>query len=79
MIRISLLTFLLPVSLAFSCTNLVGRRNVRLNVGSVVDKDLNNPVEIVEEKKTYLDDGFVFGLEDSGLERPKGKAGESLF
>lgn len=24
-------------------------------------------------KKTYLDDGFVFGLEGSGLERPKGK------
>jgi hypothetical protein len=23
--------------------------------------------------KTYLDDGFVFGLEGSGLERPKGK------
>jgi len=25
------------------------------------------------EKKSYLDDGFVFGLEGSGLERPKGK------
>lgn len=25
------------------------------------------------EKKSYLDDGFVFGLEGSGIERPKGK------
>mmetsp|Transcript_37341 Transcript_37341/g.57315 ORF Transcript_37341/g.57315 Transcript_37341/m.57315 type:complete len:371 (+) Transcript_37341:42-1154(+) len=28
---------------------------------------------IANEKKSYLDDGFVFGLEGSGLERPKGK------
>ena len=26
-----------------------------------------------ENKKSYLDDGFVFGLAGSGLERPKGK------
>jgi hypothetical protein len=26
-----------------------------------------------EEAKSFLDDGFVFGLEGSGLERPKGK------
>lgn len=27
-----------------------------------------------ESKKSYLDDGFVFGLDGSGLERPKGKS-----
>lgn len=27
----------------------------------------------VESSKSYLDDGFVFGLESSGLERPRGK------
>ena len=26
-----------------------------------------------DSKKSYLDDGFVFGLDGSGLERPKGK------
>lgn len=31
----------------------------------------------LESKQTdFLDDGFVFGLEGSGLERPKGKVGE---
>ena len=29
--------------------------------------------ETQQSKKSYLDDGFVFGLEGSGLERPKGK------
>lgn len=29
-------------------------------------------------QKTFLDDGFVFGLQGSGLERPKGKVGRSL-
>jgi len=30
-------------------------------------------VDSIQTKKTYLDDGFVFGLEGSGIERPKGK------
>merc|ERR1712129_109415 len=33
--------------------------------------DYNIPV--IDTKKSYLDDGFVFGLEGSGIERPKGK------
>jgi len=33
-------------------------------------------VEVVEVQKTYLDDGFVFGLEGSGLSRPKGKVSQ---
>ena len=28
------------------------------------------------QSKTYLDDGFVFGLEGSGIERPKGKVAQ---
>ena len=32
--------------------------------------------ELESEQKTFLDDGFVFGLEGSGLDRPKGKVGE---
>jgi hypothetical protein len=28
------------------------------------------------KQKSYLDDGFIFGLEDSGLERPKGKVSQ---
>lgn len=30
----------------------------------------------VPKPKSYLDDGFVFGLENSGLERPKGKVAQ---
>jgi ubiquitin-conjugating enzyme E2 variant len=33
-------------------------------------------VEVAPKKKSYLEDGFVFGLEESGLERPKGKAAQ---
>ena len=29
-----------------------------------------------DEEKSYLDDGFVFGLEGSGLSRPKGKVAQ---
>ena len=32
--------------------------------------------DLALKQKTFLDDGFVFGLEGSGLERPKGKVGE---
>lgn len=31
-------------------------------------------MDYVEQQKSYLDDGFVFGMEGSGLERPKGKS-----
>mmetsp|Transcript_10780 Transcript_10780/g.15717 ORF Transcript_10780/g.15717 Transcript_10780/m.15717 type:complete len:355 (-) Transcript_10780:677-1741(-) len=32
------------------------------------------PQQENENKKSYLDDGFVFGMDGSGLERPKGKS-----
>jgi hypothetical protein len=34
---------------------------------------MDNIATMEESKKSYLDDGFVFGLDGSGLERPKGK------
>ena len=34
------------------------------------------PEETRPVAKTYLDDGFVFGLEGSGIERPKGKVSQ---
>ena len=33
-------------------------------------------VEATEATKSYLDDGFIFGLEGSGLSRPKGKVAQ---
>lgn len=33
-------------------------------------------VQSSETPKTYLDDGFIFGLDGSGLERPKGKVAQ---
>ena len=48
-----------------------------LQAATIADADLDNLLEVeVEEsnaKKTWNDDGFVFGLEGSGLERPQGK------
>jgi len=45
---------------------------------------LNEPPVVTEEQiemsnKSYLDDGFVFGLEGSGLERPKGKVAQIVL
>ena len=40
---------------------------------------LQEQEEVVSEEKaakTYLDDGFVFGLEGSGIDRPKGKVAQ---
>lgn len=34
---------------------------------------LDYSIPVIDTKKSYLDDGFVFGLEGSGIERPKGK------
>lgn len=33
----------------------------------------------IEEAKSYLDDGFVFGLDGSGLQRPKGKEAQLVI
>lgn len=37
------------------------------------EEQLSSYTESAANQKSYLDDGFVFGLNDSGLERPKGK------
>lgn len=50
-----------------------------LKSASIADPPLENIVEEnmnKEQNKSYLDDGFVFGLEGSGLERPKGKVAQ---
>mmetsp|Transcript_48 Transcript_48/g.105 ORF Transcript_48/g.105 Transcript_48/m.105 type:complete len:343 (+) Transcript_48:57-1085(+) len=41
-------------------------------------EEIKTPQEIEESTsaKSYLDDGFVFGLEGSGLERPRGKVAQ---
>uniref|UniRef100_A0A6U3VEP9 Lipid desaturase domain-containing protein n=1 Tax=Ditylum brightwellii TaxID=49249 RepID=A0A6U3VEP9_9STRA len=43
-----------------------------VDIQQQAEEELLNAFEI-EQQKSYLDDGFVFGLEGSGLERPKGK------
>jgi hypothetical protein len=48
-----------------------------LNSASIAEPRLQEAVEPTideENTKSYLDDGFVFGLEGSGLKRPRGKA-----
>mmetsp|Transcript_302 Transcript_302/g.466 ORF Transcript_302/g.466 Transcript_302/m.466 type:complete len:226 (+) Transcript_302:316-993(+) len=40
---------------------------------SNVSQEDVDAIEASFETKTYLDDGFVFGLDGSGLDRPKGK------
>lgn len=37
------------------------------------EQQLQSFTDSAANQKSYLDDGFVFGLNDSGLERPKGK------
>ena len=39
---------------------------------------LSKEIDYLESKETksYLDDGFIFGLEGSGIERPKGKVSQ---
>lgn len=47
-----------------------------LNVATITVPDIATKEEeivVQEDQTSYLDDGFVFGLEGSGLERPKGK------
>jgi len=43
--------------------------NPKLDDVQQMESDLNS----AEKKRSYLDDGFVFGLQGSGIERPKGK------
>jgi ubiquitin-conjugating enzyme E2 variant len=60
-------------------SNIKRRANLALNVASVSDETASTVVTNTEEPpkpKSYLDDGFIFGLEGSGLERPRGKSAQ---
>jgi hypothetical protein len=53
------------------------RSNLALSIASVSEENTQAVADVEHpQPKSYLDDGFVFGLEDSGLARPKGKQGE---
>ena len=43
---------------------------------ATVAEDTTTDETEASESKSYLDDGFIFGLEGSGLERPKGKVSQ---
>lgn len=45
----------------------------RLHSVTLPTEEEKTQEDIVDKKLSYLDDGFVFGLAGSGLERPKGK------
>lgn len=62
-------------------TNVATPQKTTLSSSFAVDEEEKQATAIVEEdsipttavQRSYLDDGFVFGLEGSGLERPTGK------
>lgn len=62
MLRLSLLTALLSSAIAFQTP-------VRLQPRQTIHRSTSTE----ESPKTWSDDGFVFGLEGSGLGRPKGR------
>ncbi len=43
---------------------------------TIAPQETDETLSPAPESKTYLDDGFVFGLEGSGLDRPKGKVAQ---
>ena len=54
----------------FSQASTASPSNVVENSDSLVD---DSEVQLTTKKSYALEDGFIFGLENSGLERPKGK------
>jgi len=58
-----------------------GREVSSLKAASIADPPVTSDSLIEEASKSfnYLDDGFVFGLEGSGLERPKGKTSQVVL
>ena len=52
-----------------------------LNSAAIADAPVAEEISESEQSKplTYLDDGFVFGLEGSGLSRPKGKKAQVVL
>jgi hypothetical protein len=68
-------------SLFFRSTTFTTPATTKLYQSSFVSEELTTVVAGTEtssssKPKSYLDDGFVFGLEDSGLQRPKGKVSQ---
>ena len=71
--RISGLHGGLPIA---TSTGRVGKDSMTLRVSAVGEDEVETSTTTTSANKpakTYLDDGFVFGLEGSGLERPTGK------
>lgn len=69
--------FTIPQSSRISIAN-QSYRKVSL-ASATLNEDSSTCVSVnteVVKPKSYLDDGFVFGLENSGLERPKGKVAQ---
>ena len=55
----------------------VSQRATPLSSASIMeDQMISTPEDQVTQATTYLDDGFVFGLEGSGLERQRGKVSQ---
>lgn len=78
------------VSVPTTSRSINSYKNTKLNVSTLADEEVessdntvptpselyNQGVQTEPAKKSYLDDGFVFGMEGSGLERPKGKVSQ---
>jgi hypothetical protein len=52
------------------------RQPVSLPASTVVEDTIIEQTEVAPAAKSWDDDGFVFGMEGSGLERPKGKVAQ---
>jgi len=66
----------LPSTLVEEADTLSSRSTNQLSEDEQLQSYITQTAEIRAEessKKSFLDDGFVFGLDGSGLERPKGK------
>ena len=59
----------------FSISHRIGPATAasRLLHSRLRDRSILEPNVNTDPKKTYLNDGFVFGLQGSGIERPRGK------
>ena len=71
------------VQLSMGKSNTSLETNSNPIVSSLNSASIAEPPLVLEEKETeqksYLDDGFVFGMEGSGLKRPKGKVSQLVL
>ena len=59
-----------------AATNTKNRMNNMKPLYSSIVAEPDTEIEEETKKASFLDDGFVFGLEGSGLDRPKGKVSQ---